>query len=73
MTQPDPQPTEELAEAAHVADAGEPQRLERTGAQADQPPPSPADLDRREARFTRPRKPMGPEPDDIPPTEPREG
>ena len=61
MTDPSTDPGEEMAEFASVASAGEPQRADdQDGPQADQPPPTRQQLDEREARLTRPRKPMGP-------------
>jgi hypothetical protein len=50
----------EMAESASIAEAGEPERDEAGGPQAEEAPPSPQDLDARDEQFTRPRKPMGP-------------
>jgi len=51
----------ETAESASVAEAGEPQHLDRAGGpQEQQPSPSEEELDARDEAFRRPRKPMGP-------------
>ena len=73
MTQSESAPRDDMAEPANVAEAGPPKHIETGGPQAEPAPPSPADLDRREARFTQPRKPMGPEQESIPETEPGGG
>lgn len=71
MTHESTGPAEEMAELASVAEAGEPQGAEASrGPQAEQAPPTPEQLDEREARFTGPRKPMGPEQSGISETVP---
>jgi hypothetical protein len=61
MTDQSTNPGDETAEFASVAQAGEPQRADTPDSrQADRPPPTRQELDEREARVTRPRKPMGP-------------
>ncbi|MBA2308087.1 MAG: hypothetical protein H0W01_02020 [Pseudonocardiales bacterium] len=54
-------PKSEHAQDAALAHAGEPQRSsEAREARADEQAPSREELDAREERVTRPRKPMGP-------------
>jgi len=62
------------AQDAAVASAGQPQRIDERApaAAAAEDAPTAEDLDEREARFTRPRKAMGPETDDAPETVPEE-
>jgi hypothetical protein len=61
MSEETSNPQEEGSEDAALAQAGEPQEeSEALEARPDEGAPSPEELDAREERFTRPRKPMGP-------------
>jgi hypothetical protein len=60
MTSGSDRPVNDSAETAFVGNAGRPQRAEELGPHEDQAPPTDEELDAREDRFTRPRKPMGP-------------
>jgi len=65
-------PADDSAETAFVGNAGEPHRAGGAGRQADEAPPTAEELDAREERFTRPRKPMGPVESSTPETVPDE-
>jgi hypothetical protein len=68
----------EMAESASVGQAGEPQRLDdlradqAEGGVAGDGTPTPEELDARNARFSGPRKPMGPVDQGTPETVPDE-
>ncbi len=72
MTHESPDRSDELAEFASVGQAGEPTHADAAEREVGVAPPTQEQLDEREERVSRPRKPMGPEPTGIPESVPDE-